>query len=197
MSKPILFIDFDGTICFDKYWRSLSPDKFEVVQKTIFGEDRTLLNKWMLGEHTAEEINQIVSKSTGVPYEELWQLFVNDCETMQVSEKVLDKINQLRNKYTVILMTGNMDSFNRFTVPALHLDKYFDHINNSFFDRQFKDDNNGEKFIEYAKAFEVDIGECILIDNSSKTCELFSSLGGQSLLITPEQNINFYLDKIS
>jgi FMN phosphatase YigB (HAD superfamily) len=196
MNKPILFVDFDGTICFDRYWRSLQPEKFEMIQKLIFGEDKTLLNNWMRGVYTAEEINKIVSENIGVPYEELWDLFVKDCETMQVSKDVLEKLNGLRSKYIVILVTGNMDSFSRFTVPALELDKYFDHINNSFFDGKLKTDNKGQVFIEYAKAFGVALNECIFLDNSPKACEVFDKLGGKAFLITPERNIGYYLDKL-
>lgn len=191
--KPIIFIDFDGTICWDRYWRSLPAEKMEVIQGFLFGEDKTLLNDWMRGEYSAEEINHMVAEKLEMPYEELWQLFVKDCETMCVPEEILSRINSLREKYIVILTTGNMDSFSRFTVPALQLDKYFDHINNSFFAGKLKDDNKGELFQEYAKAFGVNLNDCFLIDNSPKACTTFEAMGGKALLITPENGIMDYL----
>jgi len=195
--KPILFVDFDGTICFDKYWRSLPLEKYDQIQNFIFGEDKTILNSWMKGEYTAEEINKIVADKIDIPYEELWGLFMLDCNTMQVPPEILEKLNSLRKKYVVILITGNMDSFTRFTVPSLHLDTFFDHINNSFFHKSFKDDNGGKIFVEYADALVVPIGNCILMDNSVKTCEIFTVLGGKACLITPEQDIMSYLDDLA
>jgi FMN phosphatase YigB (HAD superfamily) len=195
--KPIIFIDFDGTLCFDKYWRSLPPERYEIVQSFIFGKDSTLVNDWMKGKYTAEEINHLLAEKMGVPYEELWALFVRDCETMQVSLEVLEDISSLRDRYTVILITGNMDSFTRFTVPALHLDQYFDYINNSFFAGKLKDDSKGAAFMEYAKSLGVSITDCFLIDNSLKACESFTDLGGTSYLITPERQVGYFLKRFA
>ena len=194
--KPILFIDFDGTLCFDKYWRSLPPPQYEQVQELIFGKDKTRLNDWMLGKYSAEAINKIVADSIGRTYTDVWSLFVNDCKTMNVSVETLEKISSLRERYVTILVTGNMDSFSRFTVPSLHLNTYFDHINNSFFEVKHKTDEQGSIFTEYAESLHISIEKCILIDNSEKICEYFSKLGGTAWLITSEHNINSYLAQL-
>lgn len=194
--KQILFIDFDGTLCFDKYWRSLPPAQYEQVQELIFGKDKTRLNDWMLGKYSAEAINKIVADSIGRTYTDVWSLFVNDCKTMNVSVETLEKISSLRERYVTILVTGNMDSFSRFTVPSLHLNTYFDHINNSFFERRHKTDEQGSIFTEYAESLHSSIEKCILIDNSEKICECFSKLGGTACLITSEHNINSYLAQL-
>lgn len=192
--KPILFLDFDGTICHDKYWRSLPPAQYAQVQELIFGNDRSRLTDWMIGKYTAEEINQYVADCIGIPYDEFWKIFVRDCTTMQVSEDTLKKISSLRDTYTTILITGNMDSFTRFTVPALKLDTYFDHINNSFFEGKHKSDEQGAVFTSYADALRTPIQNCILIDDSLKNCETFTRLGGIAYQITPEKNIDQYLN---
>lgn len=75
----------------------------------------------MKGKYTAEQVNEKIAQEIGMPYEEVWQLFVNDCSTMRVPQEILEQLSSLRSRYTVILMTGNMDSFSRFTVPALGL----------------------------------------------------------------------------
>lgn len=196
-SKPIIFVDFDGTICFDKYWRSLSAKDYEIVQSYIFGKESTLVNDWMLGKYTAEEINSLLADKIAMPFEKLWELFVKDCKTMHVSKLILERLNNLRIKYTVILITGNMDSFTRFTVPSLGLDKYFDFINNSFFAGKLKDDSSGVLFTEYANKLNVPITECFIIDNSPKACLSFTNLGGTSYQITPEHDIAYFLDKLS
>jgi len=123
--KPILFCDFDGVLCHDRYWRSVPADKLEAIQELLFLNDTSLVNDWMRGKHTSEEINQFISEKIDMPFNKLWDIFINDCKNMRVSLKALEKLHQLRSKYTVILITGNMDSFTRFTHPELMLDNYF------------------------------------------------------------------------
>ncbi len=151
----------------------------------------------MRGKRTAEEMNKYAAEHLGWSYETLWDLFVRDCSTMQVSKTTLERINALRTTYTVILVTTNMDSFSRFTVPALELEKYFDHISNSFNEGKYKTDNGGETYLEYAKRFNVDIKECVVIDDSINACDIFASLGGKACQITSERNIEYYLDLLT
>ena len=191
--KPILFVDFDGTLCFDRYWRSLPADKYAQVQQLIFGQGQVRGNDWMIGKYSAEDINRYLAEELDIPYETLWELFVRDCTTMEVSKEVLETIGMLREKYITILITGNMDSFSRFTVPALALDSYFDHVDNSYFSGKQKSDNNGAAFLEHAHERNVPIDTCILIDDSVKICEIFRSFGGTTYQITPEQSIRDYL----
>ena len=141
MMKPHLFIDFDGTLCHDKFWRS-SPTQFqELIQSFLFQENTDLINKWMRGYYTSEQINQLVADKISVDRNWLWNIFVDDCKTMRVSSDTLEMISLLRNKFSVVLITGNMDCFDRFTVPSLKLDKYFDLIVNSYNERMLKDEN--------------------------------------------------------
>ena len=196
-TKPILFCDFDGTLCHDRYWRSLPPDEYEKVQELLFKDSTILVNDWMRGKYSAEEINQIVSKKTGIPFEKLWNIFVDDCKTIYVSKEILETLHRLRNQYTVILITGNMDSFSRFTQPALALENYFDYISNSFYEGIHKTDNRGEIFLKYAEKYSVPIQNCIVIDDSKNVCKIFNELGGTAYFVTQDQNILYYLEKLA
>lgn len=197
MPRPVLFVDFDGTLCEQRYWRSLPNGQYEHIQRDLFGGDRTLVDAWMLGEYTAEEINRRVAETYGIPYEELWSIFVKDCETMTISPAVLEKLRVLRNSYTTILMTVNMDSFSRFTVPALELDRHFDHISNSWEEKLHKSDDDGALFLRYADRLKTDMQSCVLIDDSPSNCEQFEKLGGKAYLVTPETGVEEYLERLS
>ena len=196
-NKPILFCDFDGVLSHDKYWRSLSSDVHNEVQKLLFYDNKTIVNDWMRGKYTAEQINQLVSEKIGIPFEQLWDIFVNDCRTTTVAKEFLEKLSDFREDYIVILITGNMDSFSRFTHPALNLEKYFDHISNSFYEGIHKTDNNGELFLKYANEYNVSLEKCIILDDSINVCNLFQKLGGKACLITPEQDVLYYLNKLN
>tara|TARA_B100001939_G_scaffold293825_1_gene266601 strand:+ start:99 stop:698 length:600 start_codon:yes stop_codon:yes gene_type:complete len=178
--QKILFIDFDGTITKDQYWRSLSLEIHNKLQALLFSGERQMVHDWMRGKYSAEEVNRYVSDQLSIDYQNLWDLFVKDCKTIVVPDAILNQIQSLREKYLVVLITGNMDSFSRFTVPALNLDQYFEYIVNSFDEKKHKTDNNGEQFVEWADRLDASLSESILIDDQEKVCNIFSQLGGQA-----------------
>lgn len=197
MFKPILFIDFDGTLCHDRFWRSLPSEQYEKVQNFLFGQDKTHVQEWMRGKRTAEEINELLAEHLSVPFQELWEVFVQDVSSMKVSQKSLNVIKNLRDRYTAILITVNMDSFSRFIVPALQLNNYFDVISNSYEEGLFKSDNDGEVFRKYIHTYQAPVADSILIDDSLSACTTFSSLGGISRQVTEDNDLTYHLKQIS
>src|ERR1044072_1737700 len=123
--KPVLFIDFHRTLCHDLFWRSLPAEIVEKIRLFEFDEQK-IAYRWMRGEFTSEEINQQLAQVVGMEYAELWRVFVENCRTMHVSQQSLQNISGLREQFQIVLMTDNMDCFDRFTVPSLQLDHYFD-----------------------------------------------------------------------
>jgi FMN phosphatase YigB (HAD superfamily) len=196
MSKPILFIDFDGTLCHDRFWRSLPGDQYKKVQTLLFQENMSFAEEWMRGKWAAEEVNQFLAEKLDIPFQELWNIFVSDAQTMYVSKEVLETIEELRNKYTTILITVNMDSFARFTVPALSLEDYFDDISNSYYEGKFKSDNEGEVFRDYINKYSAPLEHSILIDDSTGACETFKALGGIAYQVTTEEDISHHLTQL-
>lgn len=196
-AKPILFCDFDGTICHDRYWRNVSPAVNAHIQALLFGNDRTMTHEWMRGVYTAEDINRYLAEKIAIPFDELWTIFVQDCQTMYVEPAVLAQLASLKNTFQTVLITGNMDSFSRFTAPALKLSSYFDYISNSYYEKKHKTDNDGELFMEYCKKLGTEIGSAILIDDSPYVCDIFKKLGGTAHLITVDKDIHYYLKRLA
>jgi len=192
-AKPILFCDFDGVLCHDRFWSNLPERHLNQVKDILLGGEPSLIDEWMRGKYSAEQVNTIVSKEIGLPYEELWEMFVQNCRTMSVSMPVLELLSDLRKDYVVILTTGNMDSLARFTIPSLGLDKYFDLIVNSYYEGMLKTDNGGETFIKYLNRYNAEISESIVIDDSNRVCKVFRELGGVALRVTPEADALFHL----
>ncbi len=194
--KPLLLIDYDGTVCFDRFWRSIEPDVFAQIQYHLFGTDRHLLQDWMRGKLSSEEINQFLAERINVEYSKLWQVFVEDCQSMYINKATLTKINKLRKKFRTILLTDNMDCFSRFTVPALKLADYFDEILNSADHGSMKDDNDGQLFVAVINERGANIGASWLIDNSWGACNHFQRLGGNIGFVDGEHPINFWLNQL-
>lgn len=156
-----------------------------------------MVHDWMRGTYRAEDINRYLAEKLNVPYEELWNIFVKDCQTMHVDQAVLSRLAALRNDFWTVLITGNMDSFSRFTVPALGLERYFDRISNSYYETKHKTDDNGALFAEYCQTFAAPIRSSILIDDSPYVCQIFVALGGTAWPITSEKDILYYLDRLT
>ena len=116
---------------------------------------------------------------------------------MNVSADALRSISTLREKYHTVLMTDNMDSLTRFTVPALDLYRYFDVIENSFENKRLKNDDNGRAFVDVMQRLGASIEQSILVDDSPATCETFTRLGGKACLVTPESPLLFWLTDFS
>lgn len=195
MSKT-LFIDFDGTLCHDRFWRSLDPVLMEKVQQSLFLDDKSVVSDWMNGAYTSEDINKKLADDLGIEYSFLWDVFVKDCQNMKVENAVLGQLKKLRNSYKIVLVTDNMDCFDRFTLPALKLDEYFDVIVNSFNKRVSKNENNGQLFRDVIERVGSNPADSILIDNSEKSCSVFQNLGGTSFLVTKEKPLAYWLNKV-
>jgi FMN phosphatase YigB (HAD superfamily) len=189
--KPLLFIDFDGTLCHDRFWRSLKQNEIQKVQDHLFVHNKEMVFDWMIGKYTSEEVNQFVADATGLQYDYLWKVFMEDCQTMKVAQSDLEKIKGLSNFYTTILMTDNMDCFSRFISPSLKLEEYFDKVINSY-------DTKESKNTLFPKLVDktVDRAENILIDNSPKTCAVFNELGGTIYLASKDEPLSSWLDRI-
>lgn len=115
---------------------------------------------------------------------------------MNVSKNVLETVGNLREIYTTILITVNMDSFARFTVPALKLKDYFDDISNSYYEGKFKSDNEGEVFRDYINKYSAPVERSILIDDSTGACVTFRAVGGIAYQVTSEEDISHHLAQL-
>ena len=188
-----LFIDFYGTICFDRFWQNLPKDEYTLIEDILFTQNRHLVIDWMRGAYTSEDINHFVSDTTGISYERLWDVFVAGCKSMVVSQDILKQIDTLRDRFYTVLITGNMDSFDRFTVPSLKLNDHFDHIVNSYTERVLKFENDGATFKKYLKGT---MHDAILIEDSENSCEAFKKLGGIVYQVTTEQTPLSYLKRL-
>ena len=137
--KPILFIDFDGTLCHDKFWKSIDPSSFAQIQNFLFSGDKSVVRDWMKGDYSSEDINRLIANELNIPFEKIWKDFIYDCENMTISRDILKRIKKLRRNFETILITDNMDCFTRFTAPAKNLHLFFDRIVNSSENKKFKE----------------------------------------------------------
>lgn len=184
MKKQNIFIDFDGTICFDYFWRSAPKDINATIVKFLFQDNVYLIEDWMRGKSSSEVIVTKISQNTGLDYTLIWEIFVKDCQNMYVNPKILQAVSKCNKNNNTILITDNMDCFNRFTRPQLQFEKYFSYIFNSSDFGVLKDDTPIKGlFKKIIDLHNFDIKKSVLLDNSDKNCKIFAELGGTSFLI--------------
>lgn len=194
--KRALLIDFDGTLCHGRFWSSLPVEEYQKIQEFLFHPHRVeLAYDWMVGKHSAEDINHILSKELNLDYSKLWDTFVRDAGNMEISQEVLDRLNELRKDYLVLLVTDNMDSLHRFTAPAHSLDAYFDAIISSYTERVSKRDNQGQLFSDVLNRYEIAPANAVLFDDSGSATTFFTALGGTSHRVSKEAPLIDWLSK--
>lgn len=190
MKKQNIFIDFDGTICFDTFWRTAPETLKRKIEDLLFhGGNGETLENWMRGKLTSEEICKFVALSLEVDFKDVFSIFVADCKSMTVSADSLRAIDRCRKNNNVYLITDNMDSFTIYTEPQLKLGQHFDRIYNSADLGILKGDEDESLFIKALKDTKSDIKKSILLDNSKSNCEIFKKIGGNSFCVRNENDV--------
>lgn len=196
-SYKVVFIDWNGTISGSKFWWHLEDKThpknylFEKIESALFGSLKHLIKPWMRGEIKSEEVLKRVAGDANLNFQEVMDEFVHSCQTMQLySGDLFDHIQRLREKgIKVIIATDNMDSFSRWTTPALELSDKFDEIINSADIKALKGDfdENGSSlfFKKYIEKYQLNPGEAVLIDDSEDKEDRIGKTGITYLRIEP------------
>ncbi|MBI2551531.1 hypothetical protein HYV73_04315 [Candidatus Uhrbacteria bacterium] len=202
-NKPILFVDFNGVLSYRNFWFSLEEVSHPLssllapIQELVFSKKKELCSDWMRGMYTSEQIHERIGIELGIDVTALWEQFVIDCRNLDVSLLLLDKIRQLNEKYVCILRTDNMDTLERFTIPAHpEMRDAFHEIHNSYALGQLKGDDGGRYFLDMVRRYQTNLTFCVLVDDSETVCSLFRSLGGKSYCVTGEDQVFIVFDQL-
>ena len=204
LNKQVIFVDFNGVISYNDFWESVKSESHPLhsyhrsIENYLFKQEPEIVKKWMLGGYTSEEIHKILEQKVGVSYDLLWEVFVKDCSNIDISSKVMEKLRQLKQHFYLILSTGNMDSFDRFTLPNNPiLSQTFDEINNSYNIKMFKSSNKGEYFKNKLDKLGKTMDTAFVIDDSEKICRVFNELGGKAFCVYGEDKVLVILDELT
>lgn len=186
-----IFIDWFGTLSLTNFWGHLERSKkqtdrdhFKLWADTVFVSHKDKIVPWMKGKYTTEDILSMAAKETQTNFDILLKEFIIGCEKMMYSSpNIPNLVKNLRNKQiTVCIATDNMDSFTRWTVPAMKLDFHFDEILNSFYLKVLKHelDGNGQTlFFQdfFSRHKDIRPENCILIDDWEDKMSIISRQG--------------------
>ena len=208
-NKPkVAFFDWFATLSSSVFWEQLKDpnhphhnlaDKLEFSMFTNLGH---LINPWMRGEYTTEEVLTEVSIDSGIPYDIVMEEFIASCKTMTlVSEEIPILISQLRELgVRTIIATDNMDSFTRWTIPAMGLDTMFDDILNSYDLGALKGDIDNNSRLLFFHDYLVDNGigpqDTVIFDDSDHKLVVLSKGGMSCIKVEPHTGLVTELNKL-
>lgn len=176
----ILFIDFNGVISYDPFWSSLFNTVHDnhgwskKIHNYLFTGNNNIINDWMLGNLTSEDVHDKIELELDLPKHELFPIFEKDCQALDLSLSIRQVLEVLKKDYYIIMVTDNMDSMDRYTIPAnIQYFRVFDRIDNSSRMKRFKRDNNCQYFAEVLGQLNVQPKDSVYIDDSLVNCSVF------------------------
>lgn len=204
-----IFLDWNGTLSKSKFWGHLQKSEegillFNKIENVLFGQLKELLKPWMRGECKSEDICKKISELVNLPFDFIFSEFIKGCKNMEIcNEEILNLIYLIKKSGSkVIIATDNMDSFTRWTYPAIQ-EKHnavFDDILNSFELKALKEDvNNGVNmfFDDYIKNKKLQYCDCVLIDDSPDKNGIFSKIGMEYIQVPTTEEFIFSLRKLT
>lgn len=208
MTKKVVFIDWNKTLSYSLFWEHLQDKNhpnhqyLPAIEKWLFVDNRNIINPWMRGKFSAEDIVSKMSQDTGIDSSMILSELRRSCEEMCYSiDDLEDVVGQLQaSGIKVIIATDNMDTFSRFTVPAMHLDTVFDGILSSYDTGYLKDDDHPDDsilfFDEYLAKHGWSYADVILLDDSPDKSSKYKRLGFERVLIDSPEVLRVELERL-
>ncbi len=124
-----VFIDWHNTLSTSLFWdqtlaRSAAHEhRYARLRASLFDVNQSLIVPWMRGSLSTEAVIEVVADHTVLEVDFVMAEFVSSCQRMTlVSPVIPDLIAALRERgCLVVIATDNMDSFLRWTAPAMNL----------------------------------------------------------------------------
>jgi FMN phosphatase YigB (HAD superfamily) len=131
-----VFLDWAETLSHSMFWsrwREECPRDWETVQTRIFA-DPSLVHAWMRGRLTAEDVVARIHPESPARRAVWLRELERSCREMRLADESLRPLlARIRAGGTrVVIATDNMDTFPRWTVPALGLRDAVDDILDSW-----------------------------------------------------------------
>lgn len=183
----VIFFDWNKTLSNSLFWEQLENPEHERhdwsnnISTYLFRDNKDLVNDWMRGLMSDRDVVEKIASHFNYSPEILLEDLAKSCRNMRlVSDEILHLVQKLRENGTIcVIATDNMDTFMKYTVPALRLGKYFDDFLVSFDNKMLKFDveNNTIPFFDgYLKKNNLTYEDVLLIDDCVDTSGVYDRL---------------------
>ncbi len=182
----MLLVDFDGVMSNGRFYHSDIVAEKEMAssaaQAVFTAENSELLNDWMRGKVSYQDIHTLVEQKTGIKAENLDRLLQDSVKRMSMNHRMLTFTGKLRKKGVIVsLFTNNMDIFDSVSRWHHELDAYFDFIYSSSAYGQLKLENDTllNRALDDAKAAKSEVA---FVDDSRVAYDAATSFGISTFL---------------
>jgi FMN phosphatase YigB (HAD superfamily) len=134
VSVRVVFVDWANTLSTSLFWQRgpgsrLSAADSARVEGYVFSRAE-LVRRWMRGALAAEDVCALAAGDLGLAAPDLLADLERSCRRMEFHDQAaVDVVQAIRRAgIQVALATDNMDTFPRWTVPAMHLRRLFDAV---------------------------------------------------------------------
>lgn len=182
-AKKHLLIDWSKTLSHSLFWDNSNSIESTSARRWLFENNTNLVSPWMKGKYSAEQICNLIATDTALDPKKLVNELIASCQRMTLcSQEIYPLIAKIKKRnYSVVIATDNMDTFTRFTIPALKLANYFDDFLVSAELKILKEtlsrDNEPLFFTKYIKKNRCDFHDLILLDDSITNLSAHAKIG--------------------
>jgi FMN phosphatase YigB (HAD superfamily) len=178
-----IFLDFHGTISDYTFWSTLTYREYSAIQSFLFKNKMPIVESWMRGSISTEEVIRIVARGSGISMVRLETALARELVCCPVHERIRDLIPSLAKFCTIFLVSDNMDIMARcFARDALS--KSFSYAWFSSDHGRLKNSDLGFSYYNVSKKFGVDVSKSILFDDSCSSISTFGAMGGIAVRVT-------------
>ena len=175
MNVRVVFVDWANTLSTSLFWQQMPGCRLSAadsarVESYVFSR-ADLVRQWMVGTVAAEDVCTLAAGSLGLAAPDLLADLELSCRRMEFDDPAsVDTLRAIREQGTkVVLATDNMDTFYRWTVPALNLRGIFDAILDSASLGTLKGglvDGQSPFFGPWLSEHDIAPSEAVLVDDS-------------------------------
>jgi glycosyltransferase involved in cell wall biosynthesis len=206
--KKVIFIDWNRTLSYSLFWEHLKNPKHlnskhhKDIEKWLFIDNRDIINPWMRGTVSEDEVLTRMSQDTQINKDVLQHELALSCKNMVLCSSDIEILIKKLKSYgaAVVIATDNMDTFRKYTLPALNLDTLFDDILISSEMGVLKDDSEPENsipfFDPYLSKHGLDYGDVVLLDDSPDSSGKYSKLEFERIVIDSPQKLVTVLENM-
>lgn len=202
----VILLDWHQTLSVSRFWGpwldSDDPSRREVavrMAESLFGEPSSQLDPWCRGALSAEQVVHTVAVQAGLDPLLVMEGLEASCRGMQLlSDKTLPKVDVLRGRgVRVRIATDNMDTFSRWTVPAMGLSRWFDPADLGAVKNAPLDDRGRHPFFSDLLDGLEPGARVYLVDDGHATASAVEPLGITFCHVTPDCDVVAWLDLLA
>ena len=207
MARAIL-LDWNNTLSVSKFWEHWIEDPLHRDHYTqicnLLGHEKLAdqVYEWERGGMTSEDVIALVAKKLKLDFDDvLGSLKLSSKRSKLIEPEILDYVKKAKRLgYMVGIATDNMDTFTRWTAPALKLEDHFDVLLNSADIGATKFDLHRDGTLKFFRQFMAEYNlkprDIILIDDCQKLEQVVKPAGIDFRRVTTNTTAAAHLERV-